>query len=100
MKQANNNIIPIYDSMPNRWILKGTQAIPIFSPEYANNMQNLNTATPTTATPQEDINYNLNVRVEGLEDVSNEVAQSACKKILDILPNNTTNINISYGGGA
>ncbi|SHI44793.1 hypothetical protein SAMN02745671_00657 [Anaerovibrio lipolyticus DSM 3074] len=101
MKQANDNIIPIYDSMPDRWILKGTQAIPMFSSEYANNMQNLNTATTITATqaPQEDINYNLNVRVEGLEDVSNEVAQSACKKILDILPNNnTTNINISYGG--
>lgn len=98
MKQANNNIIPIYDSMPTQFIYKGTDAIPMFSPEYQNNMQNLNTATARTATPQEDINYNLNVRVEGLEDVSNEVAQSACKKIFDILPNNTTNINISYGG--
>ncbi len=98
MKQANDNIIPIYDSMPNRWILKGTDAIPMFSPEYANNMQNLNTATPTPQAQQEDINYNLNVRVEGLEDVSNEVAQSAAKKILDIMPSNTTNINISYGG--
>lgn len=96
MKQAKENIVPIYDSMPNKWIMKGTDVVPMFSPEYQDNMQNLNTAP--TATQQEDINYNLNVRVEGLEDVSNEVAQSAAKKILDILPSNTTNINISYGG--
>ena len=100
MKQAKENIVPIYDSMPNKWVMKGTDVVPMFAPDYNEGVMSKlgNTPAPIPASAtQEDINYNLYVRVEGLEDVSNEVAQSAAKQILDRLPSNA-NVNISYGG--
>lgn len=100
MKQAKENIVPIYDSMPNKWVMKGTDVVPMFAPDYndaaMSKLGNTPAPIPASAT-QEDINYNLYVRVDGLEDVSNEVAQSAAKQILDRLPSNA-NVNISYGG--
>ena len=101
MKNAKENIVPIYDKMPSRFILKGTDAVPMFPPDYNEEvMSKLGTtqAPVSAAVPQENINYNLNVDVHGLEDVSHEVADTAAKKILDMLPQNS-NVNISYGGG-
>ena len=43
------------------------------------------------------INYNLNVNISGLEDVGNQVAQTAAKKIIERLPGNN-NYKVSYGG--
>ena len=73
----------------------------MFPPDYNEEvMSKLGTtqAPVSAAVPQENINYNLNVDVHGLEDVSHEVADTAAKKILDMLPQNS-NVNISYGGG-
>ncbi|MBE6105307.1 hypothetical protein [Anaerovibrio lipolyticus] len=100
-KNAKENIIPIYDKMPTRFILKGTDAVPMFAPDYNEEVMSKlgNTQAPApSVAPQENINYNLNVDVHGLEDVSHEVADTAAKKILDMLPQNS-NVNISYGGG-
>ena len=100
-KNAKENIIPIYDKMPTRFILKGTDAVPMFAPDYNEEVMSKigNTPAPSPVTAsQENINYNLNVDVHGLEDVSHEVADTAAKKILDMLPQNS-NVNISYGGG-
>ena len=71
----------------------------MFAPDYNEEVMSKlgNTQAPATAS-QENINYNLNVDVHGLEDVSHEVADTAAKKILDMLPQNN-NVNISYGGG-
>ena len=45
---------------------------------------------------EDEVNYNLNVSVTGLEDVGNEVAQTAAKKILERMPN-ADKYGISYG---
>ena len=100
MKNAKENIIPIYNGTPQGYIWRGNTASPMFPPEYNAEVMNKlgnNTAPPPVNPPQEDINYNLYVHVDGLEDVSNEVAQSAAKKILDVLPDDSR-VNISYGG--
>ncbi|ORT99652.1 hypothetical protein D081_1802 [Anaerovibrio sp. JC8] len=99
MKSARENIIPIYNGEPQGYIYKGTQAVPMFPPDYNESVSKLgnNSPAPVMNKTQEDINYNLYVHVDGLQDVSNEVAQSAAKKILDVLPNDS-NINMSYGG--
>ena len=84
----------------HRWIQKGMDMITMFPPDYNEGVMSKlgNTPAPAPATaPQEDINYNLNVEVHGLEDVSHEVANTAAKKILDMLPQNN-NVNIRYGG--
>lgn len=38
----------------------------------------------------------MDVHVDGLQDVSNEVAQTAAKKILDRMPDGNK-FNVSYG---
>ena len=48
------------------------------------------------AIQNQEVNYNLNVSVTGLEDVGNEVAQTAAKKILERMPN-ADKYGISYG---
>ena len=96
-KEAKNNIIPIYDKMPTQFIYKGTDAIPMFAPDYNEGVMSKlgNTQAPISYTSTK-ADYNLYVHVDGLQDVSNEVAQTAAKKILDRMPDGNK-FNVSYG---
>lgn len=98
-KKAQQNIVPIYDKMPENFIWKGTDAIPMFPPGYEESMQNLSggVAPAMTQVAEQNVNYNLNVNVSGLEDVGNQVAQTAAQKILERMPGNRK-YNVSYGG--
>ena len=99
MKQAKKNMIPIYDVAPTNFIYRGTEATPLYSPEYEKGMRNMGGAISENIQPaiqNQEVNYNLNVSVTGLEDVGNEVAQTAAKKILERMPN-ADKYGISYG---
>ena len=98
-KKAQQNIIPIYDKMPEYFIWKGTDAVPMFPPGYNESMQNLSSGMEQVASSGkiQEINYNLNVNISGLDDVENKVAQTAAKKILERMPN-SRKYNVSYGG--
>ena len=98
-KKAQGNMIPIYDVNPTNFIWKGTEAVPMFSPEYERSMSNLDRGvSQVMPQPQEqNVNYNLNVSVTGLEDVGNQVAQTAAKKIMERLPD-SSRYSVSYGG--
>lgn len=99
-KQAQQNIVPIYDKMPEHFIWKGTNAIPMLPPDYKDSMANLSQAVgdKDMLGGFQNINYNLNVNISGLEDVENQVAQTAAKKIIERLPSNNS-YKVSYGGG-
>lgn len=98
-KKAQQNIIPIYDKMPEYFIWKGTDSVPMFPPGYNESMQNLSSGMEQVASSGkiQEINYNLNVNISGLDDVENKVAQTAAKKILERMPN-SRKYNVSYGG--
>lgn len=96
MHLAKQNLVPVYDKSPTNFIWKGKDAIPMFSPDYAESIKNIRWKEISPSINDSNVNYNLHVDVRGLEDVSNEVAQSAAKKIIDKLPNNNR-VNISYG---
>ena len=98
-KKAQGNMIPIYDVNPTNIIWKGTEAVPMFSPEYERSMSNLSSGinTPQPQPQEQNVNYNLNVSVTGLEDVGNQVAQTAAKKIMERLPD-SSRYSVSYGG--
>ena len=46
-----------------------------------------NNASSGVVGNHDTVDYNLNVNVTGLQDLDNQVAQSAAKKILDRMPN-------------
>lgn len=96
MHLARQNLVPVYDKNPTNFVWKGKDAIPMFSPDYEESIKNIRWKEVSPAINDSNVNYNLHVDVRGLEDVSNEVAQSAAKKIIDKLPNNNR-VNISYG---
>lgn len=96
MHLAKQNLVPVYDKNPTNFIWKGKDAVPMFSPDYEESIKNIRWKEVSPAINDSNVNYNLHVDVRGLEDVSNEVAQSAAKKIIDKLPNNNR-VNISYG---
>ena len=85
--------------MPEYFIWKGTDAVPMFPPGYNESMQNLSRGMEQVASSGkiQEINYNLNVNISGLDDVENKVAQTAAKKILERMPN-SRKYNVSYGG--
>ncbi len=97
-KKAQGNIVPIYDVNPTNFIWKGTEAVPMFSPEYERSMGNLSNgiSAPPQQPQEQNVNYNLNVNVTGLDDVGNQVAQTAAKKIMERLPD-SGRYNVSYG---
>ena len=98
-KKAQQNIVPIYDKIPEHFVWKGTDAVPMFEPGYEDSMANMSQAVSGASdTPGgfQNINYNLNVNISGLEDVGNQVAQTAAKKIIERLPGNN-NYKVSYG---
>ena len=98
-KKAQQNIVPIYDKMPEHFIWRGTEAIPMFEPGYEREVSKLSVAggIKGAAADSQNVNYNLNVNISGLEDVGNQVAQTAAKKIIERLPGNN-NYKVSYGG--
>ena len=71
----------------------------MLEPGYEDSMANMSQAVSGASdTPGgfQNINYNLNVNISGLEDVGNQVAQTAAKKIIERLPGNN-NYKVSYG---
>ena len=96
MKKSEQGIVTVYDKEPDVMIFKGMNAVPAYRDGYKEAMGSLST-TPAESERTGKVEYNLHVDVTGLEDVGNQVAQTAARKILDSLPYGGR-FNVSYGG--